>query len=396
MKPAFSVMSWTSLSRFQPAFQCSASSRIGGRGREAITTTWPLPIDSLPGRGAFPADGFGAFLCLPCGGAPSVRTIVAQKTFAFASGTSCPSLRCASLPKAHLTLPSSLPSSSSRVFQRPSPPSTSLPVSTPGFRGRSAPPAREIPRSSVPSATGSPAPRMFRPRGFAPPRRLSPPTARRLVASCYRPWGSSGFRASPSADWPRALPLRCYTLQSLSTCKAASLSPETVTFLPFQACVPTCRDPADFKVLLRASVRSVRPPLPDDHARSSHGLPAPEASCSAFNHASARCTTTTRRCRRRCRALVRCCLPFSAAYPSCLCLRRSSTSSLSGNGSDRPLRRPRPTALADPLDIKPRMLRPMACLCHVMSAPRSNGPSQGSRPQRSRGHRPLCSTHSRG
>ena len=126
-----------------------------------------------------------------------------------------------------------------------SPPSTSPSVSTPGIRGRSAPPAREIPRSSEPSASGSSALRTFRPRGFAPPRRLAPPTARRLVASCYRPWGSSGFCASPSADWPLTLPLRCNTLQSLSTCKAASLSPGTVTFLPFQVCVPalwgTCR-----------------------------------------------------------------------------------------------------------------------------------------------------------
>jgi hypothetical protein len=43
LKRVFSVMGWTSRTRLQHAFQCSASSRIGGRGREAITTTWPLP-----------------------------------------------------------------------------------------------------------------------------------------------------------------------------------------------------------------------------------------------------------------------------------------------------------------------------------------------------------------
>jgi len=394
LKLVFSVMGWTSRTRFQHAFQCSASSRIGGRRSEAITTTWPLPIDSLPGRGSFPADGFGAFLCLPCGGAPSVRTIVAQKTFAFARGTSCPSIRCASLPKAHLTLPGSLPSSSSRVVQRSPPPSTSPSVSTPSIRGRFVPPAREIPRSPEPSASGSPALRAFRPRGFAPPRRLAPPTARRLVASCYRPWGSSGFRASPSADWPCTLPLRCYTLQSLSTCKAASLSPGTVTFLPFQVCVPSCGAPVDFKVLLRASVRSVRPPLPDDHARSSHGLPAPEAPCSAFNHAL--------RAARRPPEGAADAVTLVPLLPAVLGGRPQLPSPAPlfdqlprGSGSGRPCRRPRPPTLTDQLDIKHRMLRLMACLCHVMPDPCASAPSQGLRPRSSRGHRPLRSTHSR-
>lgn len=46
----------------------------------------------------------------------------------------------------------------------------------------------------------------FRPRGFSPPRRFAPPAARGLVASHCRPWGSSGFRALPSADGPAASP----------------------------------------------------------------------------------------------------------------------------------------------------------------------------------------------
>jgi len=38
----------------------------------------------------------------------------------------------------------------------------------------------------------------FRPRGFAPPRRLAPLGARGLVASRYRPWGSPRFRGPPA------------------------------------------------------------------------------------------------------------------------------------------------------------------------------------------------------
>jgi len=46
----------------------------------------------------------------------------------------------------------------------------------------------------------------FRPRGFAPPRRLSPRTARRLVASCCRPWGSSRFLLGRNRAFPATLP----------------------------------------------------------------------------------------------------------------------------------------------------------------------------------------------
>jgi hypothetical protein len=52
-------------------------------------------------------------------------------------------------------------------------------------------------RSASPrSAFGSPLPRAtsFRPRGFPPPRRLSPLRPRRDVALACRPWGSSRFR----------------------------------------------------------------------------------------------------------------------------------------------------------------------------------------------------------
>lgn len=50
---------------------------------------------------------------------------------------------------------------------------------------------------SSPSAGRCQATRSFRPRGLSPPRRLSPPTARGLVASHSRPWGSSGFNLVP-------------------------------------------------------------------------------------------------------------------------------------------------------------------------------------------------------
>jgi len=45
----------------------------------------------------------------------------------------------------------------------------------------------------IPSASSHQPEVTFRPRGFSPPRRLSPHNVRRLVASCYRPWGSSRF-----------------------------------------------------------------------------------------------------------------------------------------------------------------------------------------------------------
>jgi len=57
-----------------------------------------------------------------------------------------------------------------------------------------------------PSASGYPALRTFRPRGLSPPRRFAPPAVRGLVASHYRPWGSPGFCAPPSADWRKRFP----------------------------------------------------------------------------------------------------------------------------------------------------------------------------------------------
>jgi len=46
----------------------------------------------------------------------------------------------------------------------------------------------------------------FRPRGFAPPRRLSPRTTRGLVASRCRPWGSSRFLPGRNRAFPATLP----------------------------------------------------------------------------------------------------------------------------------------------------------------------------------------------
>jgi len=72
--------------------------------------------------------------------------------------------------------------SSPGVVQRSAPPSTSTEESTPSrFRGL---------------RRGLPHPLAFRPRGFAPPRRLAPLRSRGLVSSRCRPWGSSRFHRS--------------------------------------------------------------------------------------------------------------------------------------------------------------------------------------------------------
>jgi len=58
------------------------------------------------------------------------------------------------------------------------------------------------PRDANPEVT-------FRPRGFAPPRRLAPRAARGLVASLCRPWGSSRFL--PDNRGCCAFPATCTT-----------------------------------------------------------------------------------------------------------------------------------------------------------------------------------------
>jgi hypothetical protein len=67
LKLACRRMSWTSCSRFQPAFLCRAVSRIGGRSREAITTAWPLPTTACRLMGSSPANGAEPFFASPAG-----------------------------------------------------------------------------------------------------------------------------------------------------------------------------------------------------------------------------------------------------------------------------------------------------------------------------------------
>ena len=381
LKLMFSVMGWTSRTRLQHAFRCSASSRIGGRRSEAITTTWPLPIDSLPGRGAFPANGLGVFLCLPCGGAPSVMTIVAQKTFALARGTSCPSYDALHLRRRI-----------SRCLAR-------CRAAPPGL-SKDLPLRRHHLRCPLPASVAAPylpreryrAPRNLRRRAPQPSARsvlvvlhhldgllhrrlaglLHPatdPGVHRVSALRRLPTGLSRFPsdATPSRAYPLAKPLPCHQ-GPLPSCRSRSAS-------------PLCGAPVDFKVLLRASVRSVGPPLPDDHARSSHGLPAPEASCSAFNHAL--------RAARRSPEDVADAVALVPLLPSVLGGRPQLPSPAllfdqhpRGSGSGRPCRRPRPPTLAGQLDIKHRLFRLMACLCHVMPDPCSERAIPGFAPSR--------------
>ena len=118
------------------------------------------------------------------------------------------------------------PSASFRVFQRTAPLSTSQPVSTPG----------EV-QVAPPFTFGKslPATRSFRPRGLSPPRRLSPPTARGLVASHSRSWGSSGFNLVPHHrnGAPHAVsPPMPYP---------SELSPPAKPYLHFCRPLPSCR-----------------------------------------------------------------------------------------------------------------------------------------------------------
>jgi hypothetical protein len=124
------------------------------------------------------------------------------------AGGRLPVVRCASRSTAHLVLPGSQPSSFFRVVQRSPLRRHHLRCPLPAS-GMTCARRETVAAPPEPSAQGSPALRSFRPRGLSPPRRLAPPTARRLVASCCRPWGSSGFCAPPSADWRPALPHRC-------------------------------------------------------------------------------------------------------------------------------------------------------------------------------------------
>lgn len=98
----------------------------------------------------------------------------------------------------------------------------------------------------------------FRPRGFAPPRRLPPRRSRGLVASRCQPWGSSRFlRRSPqtaeAAMVDRRVPLRRTSHPSknpLDRSRAASPQP-----LPPRRSA-SC-EAADLEALLHGRVRDV-------------------------------------------------------------------------------------------------------------------------------------------
>lgn len=194
------------------------------------------------------------------------------------------------------------------------------------------PSASGLPRPSrVPTSrfrTASPAFSTDRPAGLLHP--AADPGVHRVSAHRRLPTGLVRFPsdASPFRASPLTKPHPCHQ-GPLPSCRCGPASSRWEV-------------PVDFKVLLRASVRRVVPPLPAAHARSSPGLPAPEASCPAELHdhalrdghpkvspALSRPSAAARRSRR-----------LTAAA---LALRCPSTSSLAGTGSVLPRRRPRPT-----------------------------------------------------
>lgn len=262
-------------------------------------TVWPLPTMNrrVVGLSLLTAR---AFLCFPCGGAPSVLSTSAQGGLRLAPLTFLPvSTTCLTsedTSRAAWLVAEQLLQGCPKI----TPPSTSPPVSTPSIRGRLMSLARGSSRSPEPSASGCPALRTFRPRGLSPPRRLAPPSACRLVASRCRSWGSLGFcvtrlptasHASPPAPYPPEL----IRLQSRIPVTRDRYLPAVPRMRP-----PRLGVPADFKVLLRASVRGEASSLPIGCARGSHGLPAPEASW-LHTVVAATLRDSFRRCRRHCR-----------------------------------------------------------------------------------------------
>lgn len=103
---------------------------------------------------------------------------------------------------------------------------------------------------------------------------LHRPTCR-LVASCCRPWGSSGFtlrdRRCP-AVCARGLPSDASPSRACPPVQPCLPSPGAVPFLPLQG-ASRAAGPAGFKVLLRTSVRRVSDRDRSSPARSSPGLP---------------------------------------------------------------------------------------------------------------------------
>lgn len=154
-------------------------------------------------------------------------------------------------------------------------PSADIP---PGVHSRLRP--FELPRPTGAFGASQPATRSFRPRGFSPPRRLSPPAARRLVASCCRPWGSSGF--SRMLHQRRlahviVLPLRCHTLQSFPHPYSRICVPADRCPLAVAGCV-LFPGPARLQGVAPYERPLRLPPLPVTYARCSLGLPVLGAS----------------------------------------------------------------------------------------------------------------------
>lgn len=235
-----------------------------------------------------------------------------------------------------------MPSSSSRVVQR-----------SPLRRPHRWCPLPASAAASPPSREGCCAPRSLRRRAPQPSARSVPMVSHHLDGLLHqRPAGLLHPAADPGVhrvSAHRRLPTGLVRFPSDASPFRAS--PLTKPHPCHQGPLPSCRCgpassrwevPVDFKVLLRVSVRRVVPPLPAAHARSSPGLPAPEASCPAELHdhalrdghpkvspALSRPSAAARRSRR-----------LTAAA---LALRCPSTSSLAGTGSVLPRRRPRPT-----------------------------------------------------
>jgi hypothetical protein len=162
------------------------------------------------------------------------------------------------------------------------PPSTSPPVSTPGVRGRSTSPARE--KTALPGAfgIGLPSPPRVPSSWFCTTSTACSTGGSQACCILLPTLGFIGFLRVRSAD-RRTLPHRCPTLQSLSTCKAVSPSPETAALLPFQVCVPSGDLVASRPCSLQASAAPA-PPLPEGSARSSLGLPTPESIVLDIHH----------------------------------------------------------------------------------------------------------------
>jgi len=80
---------------------------------------------------------------------------------------------------------------------------------------------------------------LFRPRGFAPPRRLSPHDSRGLVASRCRPWGSPRFGRLPLLAEPQPPSPRRETPRRTSP----RLQPSRVTAFCCPLAVPSSLEP---------------------------------------------------------------------------------------------------------------------------------------------------------